>query len=321
MRILPLMLAALLVIVPFGPIAAAPQVLVTVAAGAPGSPAALVLARLVSLISQTIPGVQAKVEVTAGPAANMLLIGSRRADLGYAGTPVAEDAYYGVGAFTGNRVPLRLLTPLWEIPTHLVTIEGTGINSIGELRGKRVSLGARGSPVERDALRILKAGGIEERDIRAERLGFDDAHAALREKRIDAYFYTDIASLPVSDILVTAMTPGIRLKLVPLDSVLAAMQKEFGMRYRGMTIRKEYYPGLSADVPTIGADFLVVAHEDLSLDLGYEITKLFFEKRGELARASREAQFISLLGVRGRSSVPFHPGAARYYKERGVGGF
>lgn len=93
------------------------------------------------------------------------------------------------------------------------------------------------------------------------------------------------------------------------------------MRYRGMTIRKEYYPGLATHVPTIGADFLVVAHRDLSANMAYEITKLFFEKRGELAQESKEAQFISLSGVTGRSSVPFHPGAARYYQERSVKGF
>lgn len=190
------MVAALLVLVSSGPMSAVAQVRVTIAAGPPQWPATLLLAKLASLISQTVPGIQARVEMTAGPVDSMRLIGGRRADVAYGGTPVVEDAYRGEGAFTGNPVPLRLLTPLWEIPYHLVTIEGTGINSIGELRGKRVSLGPRGSPIERDALRILKAAGIEEREIRAERLEFGDAHAALREKRVDAYFYAHVGGTP-----------------------------------------------------------------------------------------------------------------------------
>lgn len=271
---------------------------------------------------RSIPGAEATVEVTGGPPDNMRLIGTKRADLGFTGGPVARDALLGEALFAGNPVPIRTLTPLWDVPNHLVTFEGQGINAIGDLRGKRVWVGVPGTPPERDVLRILKAASIDhERDIRIERVGGAGFFAALRERRIDAFFWSEIEFLPAPLIMDLAMTPGTRIRLIPLDSVVPALQREFGNRYFKMTIRKEYYPGMTADVPTVGGAFLLVSHQDLGPNLASEITKLIFETPGELVRAHKVAQFITLIGAAGRSSIPFHPGAIRYFKERGIEGF
>ncbi|HEV8340717.1 MAG TPA: TAXI family TRAP transporter solute-binding subunit [bacterium] len=145
------------------------------------------------------------------------------------------------------------------------------------------------------------------------------AAPALLERKIDAFFWS--ASLPGSVVLELATTPGVRMKLISLDSVLPTLQREQGNIYVNVTIRKEFYPGLPADVPTIGTIDLLIVHQDFDADLAYQITKLIFEKRAELARIHRQAQSITLLGAAGRSPIPFQPGAIRYFKERGVEGF
>lgn len=113
------------------------------------------------------------------------------------------------------------------------------------------------------------------------------------------------------------------LRLIPLDTVLPTLTREFGVRYRSFAIPSGLYPGLwtPGDVPTISATAQLVALETSDADLAYQITKLFYEKRGELAQFSYAAQYITLIGLAGRSPVPFHSGAVRYFQERAVSGF
>jgi TRAP transporter TAXI family solute receptor len=118
-----------------------------------------------------------------------------------------------------------------------------------------------------------------------------------------------------------AVSPGVRIRLVPLDTVLPAMQKRWGNLYFRAIIQKEYYLGLPADSPTVGVANLLISHQDFSADLAYQITKLLFERRPELALVHKEASNITLTGAAGRSPLPFHPGATKYFMERNVEGF
>ena len=102
---------------------------------------------------------------------------------------------------------------------------------------------------------------------------------------------------------------------------MPAFQREFGNLYFKAAIQKEFYPGMTANVATVGVAVLLSVHQDFNADLAYQITKLIYEKRAELVQAQREAAYITLIGVAGRSSIPFHPGAIRYFRERGVEGF
>lgn len=275
---------------------------------------------LAQLISKYIPGVQATAEVTPASVDNMRLIGAKRADIAFTLADTAFDAYKGLAVFQGNAVPIRTLTPLYNNFNHLVTIDGTGINTIGDVRGKRVSVGSPGSGTEVTALRILEAAGINpDRDIRKERLGVAESVDAIKDRKIDAFFWS--GGLPTSAVLDLATTPGIRIRLVPLDSTLPALQRTYGNLYFRSVIIKEIYPGMAANTPTVGVANLLVVHQDFSEELAYQITKLIFERRAELAAVHKEAANITLTGAAGRSPVPFHPGAIRYFRERGVEGF
>jgi TRAP transporter TAXI family solute receptor len=275
---------------------------------------------LAQLISRYIPGVQATAEVTSASVDNMRLIGAKRADIAFTLADTAYDAYKGEAAFRGTPLPIRTLTPIYNNFNHLVTIEGTGIASLADLKGKRVSVGSPGSGTEVTALRILQAAGIDpDRDIRKERLGVAESADALKDRKIDAFFWS--GGLPTAAVLDLATTPGVRIRLVPMDSALPNLQKQYGALYFRAVILKEIYPGAPADAATIGVANLLVVHRDFSADLAYQITKLIYERRAELAAVHKEAANITTTGVAGRSPIPFHPGAARYFKERGIEGF
>jgi len=315
----------LLVLVPFSVVSAAPQIRLTIAIGqqAPATPVFQFANGLARLISRNIPNVEATVQALPPGALELQLIGAKRADLALVLANQALRAFRGEEEFKGNPVSVYALTPMHNAIYQLVTLDGSGINSIADLRGKRVAVRQPGGPPEpeRQVVRILQAAGLNpDQDIRKELLGLPEAVAALLGKRIDAFFWRG-ESLPTADILALATTPGIRIKLIPLDSVLPAFQKEFGNLLFRVTILKEFYPGLTANVPTIGQALLLVAHRDFDAGLAYQITKLIYEKRAELALLHKAAQDITLVGVAGRSPIPFNSGAIRYFKERGVEGF
>jgi len=275
---------------------------------------------LAQLISRHIPGVQATAEVTPASVDNMRLIGAKRADVAFTLADTAFDAFKGLAAFNGNPIPIMSLTPLYNNINQLVTIEGTGVSTIADVKGKRVSVGSPGSGTEVTALRILEAAGIDpERDIRKERLGVAESADALRDRKIEAFFWS--GGLPTAGVLDLASTPGIRIRLVPLDTTLAALQRKYGNLYFRAIVLKEIYPGMPSNAATVGVANLLVVHRDFSADLAYQITKLIYERRADLAQVHKEAANITVTGVAGRSPVPFHPGAIRYFRERGIEGF
>jgi hypothetical protein len=316
---------ALLTLAPLGRASAAPQIRLTIAIGQqpPGAPIAQFAAGLARLISQNIPTVEATVQATPAGVLEMSLIGAKRADLALVLANQALRAFRGEEEFKGSPIPAFALTPLHNAIYQLVTLEGTGISTISDLRGKRVAVRQPGGPPEpeRQVVRILQAAAINpDQDIRKELLGLADAIAALRDKRIDAFFWRG-ESLPTPDILALATTPAVRIKLIPLDFVLPALQKEVGNLLFKVTILKEFYPGMTANVPTVAQAALLVVHQDFDADLAYQITKLIYERRADLALLHKVAQDISLIGVGGRSPIPFHPGAIPYFRERGAEGF
>ncbi len=292
---------------------------ISIATGGTGGVYFVLGGGLARMISQYIPGVQATAEVTSASVDNMRLIGAKRADIAFTLNDTAYDAWRGIGEFRGSPIPIRVLAPIYDNYNHLVTLEGTGIHTVADLRGKRVSVGAPGSGTEVTALRILRAAGIDpDRDIRKERLGVAPSADALRDRKIDAFFWS--GGLPTPAVLDLASSPGIRIRIVPLDTVLDALRKEHGPLYARGVISRIVYPGMDQNVPTIVVANLLVVHRDFPEDLAYEITKLIFERKRELETVHAEAKNISLLRITGRTPIPFHPGAARYYREKGISG-
>jgi TRAP transporter TAXI family solute receptor len=206
---------------------------------------------------------------------------------------------------------------LYPNRTQIVTIEGTGINKLSDIRGKRVSTGSPGSGVEVVALRVLEAMGLDaKKDIKQERLGASESASAIKDRKIDAFFW--VGGVPTAALTDLAATPGIKMKLVDLAEYADAMNKKYGPLYSKGTIPAGSYPGQDKPAEIIDIWNILVTDDKMSDAMAYNIVKTLFEKKPELVAVHKEAQNIDLKNQPIGSPLPFHPGAKKYMEEHGV---
>lgn len=271
------------------------------------------------VISAHVRSIEATAEVTAASVDNLKLLRNGSADIAFTMADALDDARRGRGAFrTFGRVRANALAVLYTNYTHVLTLADRGIDGIADLKGRAVSTGAPGSGTEAVAFRILEAAGLDpDRDIRRQGLGVGPSADALKDGKIDAFFWN--GGVPTGAVLDLASTPGRTVRILPSDHVLPAMQREYGASlYYRVSIPKTAYPGLDADVPVVGVSNLLVVDERMSEQLAYEITRALFEHRDELVAIHPEARSLTLASAVAGSPVPFHPGAIRFYRERGA---
>ena len=273
---------------------------------------------LANVLSKYVPGMQATAEVTGGSVDNLKLIGSGKPYIGLSMADAGQDAYRGEDKFKGNKVPLRTLAVLYPNRMHVVSVEGTGINSIRDFKGKRVSTGSPGSATEVMAFRIIEAAGLDkDKDMTRERLGVAESVNAIKDKKIDAFFW--VGGLPTAAVTDLAATPGTRIKMVDHAELVPQMNKKYGNLYVADVIPRTTYPGMAADNKQATVWNVLLAHEKMSNDVAYNIVKTLFEKRDDLIAVHQEARNIKLESQKTATSpIPFHPGAIKYLTEKGV---
>src|SRR5436853_5281201 len=172
------------------------------------------------------------------------------------------DAYKGEDKFKGKPVPVRTLIVMYPNRMHVVTVEGTGINTMKDLKGKRVSTGSGGSATEVMAFRVIEAAGLDkDRDMKRERLGVAESVNAIKDRKIDAFFW--VGGLPNAAGTDHANTPGVKLKLVDHADVVPAMNKKYGNLYVAEAIPKDTYRGMDKDNRIATVNNLLVAHENM----------------------------------------------------------
>jgi hypothetical protein len=273
---------------------------------------------LAAVLSKHVPGMQATAEVTGGSVDNLKLIGSGKPYVGFSMTDAAQDAYRGEDKFKSGKVPVRTLMILYPNRMHVVSVEGRGINKMADLKGKRVSTGSPGSATEVMAFRVIEAAGLDkDRDMKRERLGVAESVNAIKDGKIDAFFW--VGGLPTAGVTDLANTPGTKLKMVDHAETVAAMNKKYGNLYVEDSIPKDMYRGMDSDNKQATVMNILVAHESMDDKTAYNIVKTIFERRADLIATHKEAENFKLENQKANATpVPFHPGAAKYFAERGV---
>jgi hypothetical protein len=269
------------------------------------------------IITQHLPGVEATAEVTAASVDNLKLVRDHKSDIGFTLADTLDDAVAGRGAFARKGpVPARVLAVLYDNYTHVVVRGETGVARVADLAGKHVSIGAAGGGTELIATRLLRAAGLDPaRDIRPVSLGVAQSVDALKDGKIDAFFWS--GGVPTASILDLAGTQGVAWRLVPNDEALSALAERYGPSlYSRLVVPRDAYPGLPADIGVIGVANLLVVHADMPDQLAYDITRLMFDHQADLVSVHREAAHLQPAGASTPSPAPFHPGAVRYYRER-----
>ena len=272
---------------------------------------------MANIISKYIPYTEATAEVTTASVDNCRLVGAGKAELALIMADTGWDAYQGRAQFK-EKVPLRTVAVLYPNNMHVVTLEGKGIEKMTDLKGKRVSTGAPGSGTEVMALRVIEAFGLDPtKDMTRDKLGVSESAGALKDRKIDAFFW--VGGLPTAAITDLGATPGIKMKLVGHGDALTKMRETYGPIYVKGVIPAKTYPGQEGDVPITIVWNLLVCHDNMKGDIVYDIVKTFFDHKQELITVHREARWLSLEPqATGGSPIPFHPGAIRYFTEKGL---
>lgn len=274
---------------------------------------------LANYLSRGIPGMSATVEVTGGSVANLQLLGVNRVGMVLTQVDAAVDAVRGNDRFRGRPVPVRAIAVLYTNRMQVVTVASTGIRSMTDLKGKRVSTGAPGSATEVMAFRLIEAAGIDrDKDFRArERLSPAESTNAIKDGKLDAYFF--VSGVPTSAITDLGATPGTQLVLVDHDQYVPAIVEKYGPVYFAESIPANSYPGQTTPNRQMSVANIVAVREDMPAPLVTQILQIMWSNREDWARVHSAARDFALEGQKSAAAgVPWHTAAEAFWKGQGA---
>lgn len=264
-----------------------------------------------------VEGLVATAVSSNGSVANINAIGGGTMESGFTQSDVAYWAHTGTALYEdqGAVEDLRLIATLYPETIHLVAAEGSGIESVADLRGKRVSLDEPGSGTIVDARLVLEAFGLTEDDIEAEYLKPGPAGDRLRDGALDAYFF--VGGYPTGAISELATSSGI--DLVPIAGPeVDALLEEYSFFTKDV-VPADVYPGVE-ETETIAVAAQWVTSADQPEDLIYDIVSVMWNDatRASLDAGHAKGKLITLDTATTSLGIPLHPGAERFYREAGV---
>ncbi len=270
---------------------------------------------LSQIYSKAIPEAKSSVQATKASAENLNLIQAGRGELAFTLGDALSDAWKG-NADAGFKTPLKKLRAVAAIYPNYIQIVASadsGIKTLADLRGKRVSVGAPKSGTEINARAILKGAGLSYADLgRVEYLPFGESVELMKNRQIDATLIS--AGLGVSAIRDLATS----VKMVIVSIPPAVVAKINDPAYQAAVIPANTYEDQTADVPTVAIGNVLVTRADLPADTVYKMTKAMFTHLPELVAAHSAAKAIKLENAVKGLPIPLHPGAAKYYREVGL---
>ena len=260
-------------------------------------------------------GITVNVVSTDGSKANIQGIDAGNYQLGTVQSDVMAYAWNGTGTFEkeGKMNSFRTVAGLYAEAVQLITMD-KNIKSVADLKGKKVSIGAPGSGVYFNAIDVLKAAGLTEDDIKPQYQSFADSTDALKDGKIDAAFI--VAGPPTPAITELCTTND--AYLVPIDGDVAKNMMEASPFYTEFVIPAKTYKGQEADVKTVTVKATLIVSASASEDDVYKLTAAIFDNIDAITAENGKGAELSIENATSGMTVPFHAGAAKYFKEKGV---
>ena len=262
-----------------------------------------------------IEGMNVTAQSTGASAENLRLISAGDAEFATVQNDVMDYAYNGTDMFAGKALPnLATLGTMYPEVVQIAASKSSGIKTIYDLKGKRVSVGDAGSGVEFNAKQILEGYGLTFDDIKKSNLSFKESGEGLQNGTLDACFIT--AGVPNAALQELAFTNG--LILIPVDGAEAdAICAKYGF-YTKTTIPSGTYKGTDEDTEALSIKCTIAVNANLDEDTVYKMTKVLFENLEELGNAHAKGKEVTAAKAVTGCSVPFHPGAKKYFEEIGL---
>jgi hypothetical protein len=278
---------------------------------------------LAQALTERVPDVVVTGQAGNASVANCNLIKDHQIESAFVQNNVAYSAYEGKDQFAGKPVKnLRGIASLYPETIQIVARADSGIKSLKDIKGKKLIPGDRGSGTEVDTLNVLAAQGLTYKDFAGvDWLGFSGASQRLQDKQADVTFTT--AGWPTAAITELAMSTNI--VLVPIEEALINKITKTYAFYSKVVIPKGTYKGMTADVATITTMAQWVVDEQVPEELVYNLTKALWEKSKDglsgadvMAKVHAKGKDVQLKTALSGMAIPLHPGAAKYYKEKGL---
>jgi TRAP transporter TAXI family solute receptor len=261
-----------------------------------------------------IPGMNVTAQATGASAENCRLVNKKEAELALVQSDTIDFAYNAKEAFKEKLPNLRAIAVLYPEIIQIVARGDSPINTFADLKGQKIGVGAPGSGTEANFRQLCDIYGLKKEDVKAQYLSFSESTEQFKDKHIDAFIV--VAGVPNSAIMDIANQRSIRLLSIPDDRAGQLMQK---YPFLGPAkVPANTYKGLTAETKTIAVMAVLIVNSEIKGDIVYNITKALFENQAELAIGHAKGKELSLQTAVKGVSIPFHPGAVRYYKEKGV---
>jgi uncharacterized protein len=274
---------------------------------------------LAQLISNKATVAGAKISATAEAAGasvgNAQLLGKKEIESAFVAADILDAAYNGQGQFSSGALKnVRALGALYPETVQLIARADSGINSVRDLKGKAISSGAPGSGQYQLLTDLLKAHGMTRADVKEDSSSFTQAVDKIKDGNLAATLIT--AGVPTA--AVTDFAQSHALKIIPLSGPeIATLQKEQPY-YANVKLPANTYKGQPNAVDTLAVMAVWATHDGLSENLAYEVTKALYENVAIMGQVHVQGKNISLSTATAVGSAPLHPGAIRYYKEKGI---
>lgn len=293
----------------------AQQKFVTIATGGTAGTYFPLGGALADIWNKNIAKMNATAQSTGASIANINMLKQGQVDVVFVQNDIANYSYNGIELLKGQAYQdLRGMACLYNETIQIVALESSGIKTLADLKGKRVSVGAAGSGTEANARQILEAAGITYNDIKVQYLSFGESANNMKDGNIDAAFTT--AGIPTAAIQDLSVSK--KIVMVPVDKATADKLIAKYPFYAVTAIPGGTYQGQSQTVSTVAVKSMLAVSSKLPADLVYEMLKTMFANTDRLIAAHSQGKNVKLETALEGMSIPLHPGAEKFYKEKGV---
>ncbi len=269
---------------------------------------------IANVLNENIPSVNITVQPSGASIENIKLLATGQADIVMAMNNIADQAWKGEGEFAEPVQNFKAIGVVYPEVVQGVALAEAGIFTPQDMAGKKVALGPTGSGTQAATKVILQAAGMTVDDVKAEYATFGDAVMKMKDGQIDAAW--NVIAVPGAAIV--DLNTSRDINLIEIDDALLAKIKDIYPLVSRYVIPAGTYNGIDKDVKTVSFQAVLYVREDLDEDLVYEMTKVFYEKNADIAKGHARGEYISLDTALDGVTTDFHPGAIKYYKEKGL---
>jgi TRAP transporter TAXI family solute receptor len=261
-----------------------------------------------------VPGMNVTVQATGASAENVRLVDKKEAELAIVQSDTVDFAFNAKEAFKEKLGNLRAIAVLYPEIIQLVAGGDSPVKSFADLKGLKVGVGAPGSGTEANFRQLLDVYGMKKEDVNAQYLSFAESAEQFKDKHIDAFIV--VAGIPNSAIMDVGTVRELKLLSIEADKI-DMLDKKYPF-LSPAKIPADTYKGQKAEVNTVAVNAVLIVNAEIKDDVVYNMTKALFENQADLAAAHAKGKELNMEKASKGVSIPFHPGAEKYYKEKGL---